>query len=357
MKILNKKQFKFLLIIFFAVFSLLVNFKIADAGFCSLVPSAGNITLPVNSTTLTWSNGGGSVQGTYAELLSSALQSEPWPGYKFPATGGSQSMTSLVAGHHSYRIRCDYFGEPPMESVASVYVNHRVTLTASPSSMTLPANSTTLTWSMTNGSDSRNLPTSCTASASPANASWTGSKGTAATNSQVVTNLVVGTNNFTITCPKSGLATSVSTVAVTVTAPIPTTPTGLTTTAVIAACGTGRINISWNASSGATSYQLRDGATQIYSGSATSFAHTGLAAGSSHSYSVRATNATGSSAYSSPATPGTAPAACAPIPTTPTGLTTTAVIAACGTGRINISWNASSGATSYQLRDGATQIY
>ena len=233
-------------------------------------------------------------------------------------------MTGLVAGHHSYRIQCNYYDQPPWESVASVYVSHKVTLTASPTSMTLPTNSTTLTWSMTNGSDSRNLPDSCTASASPANASWTGAKARAATNSQLVTGLVAGTNNFTITCPKSGLTTSVSTVAVTVTAPIPPVPINLTATP--GACGTGTINLSWTASAGATSYQLRDGATQIYTGAATSFSHTGLAVSSSHSYTVRATNATGSSAYSS-AVAGTAPAICAApscSSATPDGDTTSA---------------------------------
>ncbi len=90
---------------------------------------------------------------------------------------------------------------------------------------------------------------------------------------------------------------------------LPLTPSGLIATT--GSCGTGTINVSWNASIGATSYTLRDGAVVIYTGAGTSFPHSGLTAGSSHSYSVLATNAAGSSAYSS-AVSGTAPVACAP---------------------------------------------
>ncbi len=91
---------------------------------------------------------------------------------------------------------------------------------------------------------------------------------------------------------------------------VPATPTGLTATP--SSCGTGRIDVSWNASSGATSYTLKDGAVTIYTGAATSFAHTGLVAGSSHSYTVSATNSGGTSAYSS-AVSASAPIACAAV--------------------------------------------
>ncbi len=121
------------------------------------------------------------------------------------------------------------------------------------------------------------------------------------------------------------------------------------------ACGSGTINIGWNSVSGATSYQLRDGGTQIYDGATPSFNHTGLTDGSSHSYTVRATNGSGSSAWSGVVN-ANAPNACAAgIPGTPTSLN--ASPAACGSGTINIGWNSVSGATSYQLRDGGTQIY
>lgn len=97
---------------------------------------------------------------------------------------------------------------------------------------------------------------------------------------------------------------------ITVTVAPPATPTGLTATPQ--ACGTGQINLTWNAVSGATSYTLLDGATTIYTGAAASYAHTGLVAGSAHSYTVRANNAGGSSAYSG-AVAGNAPVVCANV--------------------------------------------
>ena len=131
-----------------------------------------------------------------------------------------------------------------------------------------------------------------------------------------------------------------------VVSPPPITPTGLTATP--AACDTGQVNLSWSAVSGATSYQLRNSAgTVIYTGAGTSFAHTGLTAGSAQSYTVRATNAVGSSAYSGSVS-ATAPSACAVVPTAPTGLT--AAPQACGSNQINLSWNAVSSVSGYDLQ-------
>ncbi len=108
----------------------------------------------------------------------------------------------------------------------------------------------------------------------------------------------------------------------------PSTPTNLTATP--GACGTGTINLSWTASSGATSYTLKDGTTVIYTGATTTYSHTGLTAGSTHSYTVFATNTTGSSAPSS-AVNATAPTAGGVTITTTTPVTnitqTTATIA------------------------------
>jgi len=131
----------------------------------------------------------------------------------------------------------------------------------------------------------------------------------------------------------------------------PLTPTNLTATA--GSCGTGTIVVSWNASAGATSYILKDGSDIIFTGSETSFSHTGLSPGSVHRYKVLATNSSGSSAYS-PIVTRNAPATC-PKPLTPTNLTATA--GSCGTGTIVVSWNASAGATSYILKDGSDIIF
>lgn len=111
------------------------------------------------------------------------------------------------------------------------------------------------------------------------------------------------TPGTTITTPNSGWQYCQYTVGTA----SPTTPTGLAATP--AACDSKTINVAWGSSSGATSYQLRDGTTQIYSGPGFLFSHTGLTAGSTHNYTVRATNSAGSSGWSSTVS-GTAPAAC-----------------------------------------------
>ncbi|MEC0227561.1 discoidin domain-containing protein [Paenibacillus alba] len=75
---------------------------------------------------------------------------------------------------------------------------------------------------------------------------------------------------------------------------LPSVPTGLTATAV----NLSQINVSWNASAGAGSYDLLiDGV--VVTNVSSPYSHTGLAAGSTHTYEVRAQNSSGSSIWSS----------------------------------------------------------
>lgn len=95
---------------------------------------------------------------------------------------------------------------------------------------------------------------------------------------------------------------------VTAVATVPATPTGFTATP--STCGNNWLNLSWNSSSGATSYRvLRDG-TQVYNGSGTTYSDTGLTAGGTYTYSLTASNSAGSSAPAS--TSGTVAQACPP---------------------------------------------
>jgi len=83
--------------------------------------------------------------------------------------------------------------------------------------------------------------------------------------------------------------------------PPPVTPTGLTATAV----SSSQINLSWNPSSGATSYTVYRSTsssgtyTSIGTTSSTSFSNTGLSASTTYFYKVDASNAGGTSAQSS----------------------------------------------------------
>jgi hypothetical protein len=130
--------------------------------------------------------------------------------------------------------------------------------------------------------------------------------------------------------------------------PAPAAPVGLTATAA----SNNQINLSWTASTGASSYNVKRATvsggpyTTIATGvTATTFSDTGLAASTTYYYVVSATNSGGESANSleASATTQAAPS----IPPAPTGLTATAKKQP---GRIGLTWSASTGATSYNVK-------
>jgi fibronectin type 3 domain-containing protein len=126
---------------------------------------------------------------------------------------------------------------------------------------------------------------------------------------------------------------------------VPAAPTGLQATA-----GNAQVSLSWNASTGATSYNVKRSTTSggpyttVASPTATNYTDTGLTNGTTYYYVVSAVNSAGESANSGQvsATPN------AP-PTAPTGLAATA-----GNAQVSLSWNASTGATSYNVKRSTT---
>lgn len=130
----------------------------------------------------------------------------------------------------------------------------------------------------------------------------------------------------------------------------PAAPTGLSATA-----GNTQVSLSWTGSSGATSYNLYRGTTAggesttpVATGiTATSYTNTGLTNGATYYYKVKAVNSSGASAYSNEAS--ATPTAPAGVPAAPTGLSATA-----GNTQVNLTWTASSGATSYEVYRGTT---
>ena len=121
----------------------------------------------------------------------------------------------------------------------------------------------------------------------------------------------------------------------------PAKPTGLQVTGVTA----DGARLSWTATRGATSYEVRRTGATTPVGSSSTMAHefSGLAAGTQYTFSVRARNASGVS--------GWAEARATTIPTQPTGLQVTGVTAS----GARLSWTAVRGATSYEVkRTGAT---
>jgi fibronectin type 3 domain-containing protein len=126
----------------------------------------------------------------------------------------------------------------------------------------------------------------------------------------------------------------------------PAVPTGLVAT------GTNmQVTLGWNAVSGATNYSLKwsltngSGYVTLTNLAGTSFVHTGLTNGTTYYYVVSALNAAGESAVSASAsaTP------LSPVPSAPIGLTTVP-----GDSWVALSWNASGGATGYNVKSSLT---
>ncbi|HTQ62229.1 MAG TPA: glycoside hydrolase family 44 protein [Candidatus Solibacter sp.] len=129
---------------------------------------------------------------------------------------------------------------------------------------------------------------------------------------------------------------------------VPAAPSGLQATA-----GNAQVNLTWSASSGATSYHVKRGTTsggpytQVSAPTAANFTDTGLTNGTTYFYVVSALNSAGESANSSQAS--AAPIAPGLPPAAPTGLQATS-----GNAQIGFTWNASTGATSYHLKRATT---
>ena len=112
-----------------------------------------------------------------------------------------------------------------------------------------------------------------------------------------------------------------------------------------------QINLAWNASSGATSYNVKSATvnggpyTTIASGvTATNYNNTGLTAATTYYYVVSAVNLSGESTNSSQVSATTQSAGS--VPSAPTGLTPTVV----SSNQINLAWNSASNATSYNVK-------
>ena len=130
--------------------------------------------------------------------------------------------------------------------------------------------------------------------------------------------------------------------------PMPAAPGG-----VSAVGGAGQVTLSWNAVSGATSYNLyyatesgvsTASGTKI-SSTTTPYVQSGLTAGTAYYYIITAVNSAGESSASIQVSASTTAAPAVPtVPAAPSG-----VITSGGTKQVTISWNAVSTATSYNV--------
>ncbi len=129
---------------------------------------------------------------------------------------------------------------------------------------------------------------------------------------------------------------------------VPPAPTGLTA----APASISRIDLSWTASPGAISYNIKRADslagpyTTVASGvNITSHSDAGLSASTTYYYVVSAVNGSGESADSAPATATTL----ASPPDAPTGLSTVL-----GHNQVTLTWTVSGGATSYTVKRATT---
>ena len=125
-------------------------------------------------------------------------------------------------------------------------------------------------------------------------------------------------------------------------------PTNLTATA-----GNQQANLTWTASSGATSYYVKRGTvsggpyTTVGTPAGTTYADMNLTNGTAYYYVVTAVSAAGESGNSNQASATPTAGAAAPVP--PMNLTATG-----GNQQVSLAWTASSGATNYNVKRGTT---
>jgi chitodextrinase len=128
---------------------------------------------------------------------------------------------------------------------------------------------------------------------------------------------------------------------------VPSAPTGLAVTGTTSST----VALSWTGSSGATGYNVYQGATKVATVTGTTDTVTGLAASTSYTFSVTATNSAGESGHSGSVTATTA-SSTPTKPAAPTGLSVTGTTSS----TVGLSWTSSSGATGYNVYQGATKV-
>lgn len=226
------------------------------------------------------------------------------------------------------------------------------TLPAAPTGVTATGgtNQVTVSWPAVMGATSYNLYWSGTTGVTTTNGTLVGG----ATSPAVVTGLAANTAYFFVVTAVNGAGESMASVQVAATTiatvPPPTTapaaPTGAN-----AIGGNAQVTVSWSGVTGATSYNIywspTPGVTTatgtLISGVSSPFVHTGRTASTAYFYIVTAVNSAGESNASGEVT-ATTNAPPLAVPVAPTG-----VAAVGGNQQVTISWNAVSGATSYNL--------
>jgi fibronectin type 3 domain-containing protein len=322
-----------------------------------VVPSVAVPAAPTGMTavagngqaSLTWN---ASTGATSYNVKRATTSGGPYTAIAAGMTSTSYADSSLTNGATYYYVvsAVNSGGESANSAQASATPQAPVTIPAAPAGMTAVAGNAqaSLAWNASTGATSYNVKRATT-SGGLYTAIATGLTSTSYVNSS----LTNGTTYYYVVSAVNSAGESANSTQASATpqAPvtIPAAPTGMT-----AVAGNAQASLAWNASTGATSYNVKRATTSggpytaIATGlTSTSYVNSSLTNGTTYYYVVSAVNSAGESANSTPANatpqaPGTVPAA----PTNPTALA--------GNAQVSLAWNASTGATSYNVKRATT---
>ncbi len=313
----------------------------APAAPTGLVATAGNAQV-----SFTWNASTGAT-GYY--IKRTTVSGGPYTQIAAPSAT-SYTDTGLTNGTAYYYVVSAFnsAGQSPNSSQVSATPAAPLTAPAAPTGLQATAGNAqvSLTWAASTGATSYHVKRSTT------NGGPYTQVAAPATTSDTDSGLTNGTAYYYVVSAvnAAGESANSSQVSATPVAPAapPAAPTGLQATG-----GNAQVILNWTASTGATSYHVKRSTTsggpyaQIAAPASANYTDTGLANGTTYYYVVSAVNSAGESANSSQVS-ATPVAPLAP-PAMPTGLQATA-----GNAQVVLSWNASAGATSYNVLRSAT---
>jgi fibronectin type 3 domain-containing protein len=264
---------------------------------------------------------------------------------------GATITTSVAAGTYYFVVTSDgTYGDVGQYSVSGTIVATTATVPSVPGGVSATAGDglVALSWNSPAGATSYDLYRGTSPNGEGSTPYQTGLLSTSFTDTGLTDGVTYYYRVSAIdSAGQSGLSSEVSATPM---VPVPSAPGGVTATG-----GPGQVSLSWNGSTGATSYNVYrattpggEGSTPFRTGlTATTFTDPGLSSGTTYYYQVTAVNGTGESGSSSEVSATPLPTSTAPA--TPTGLTANP-----GTGSVSLSWSVSTGATSYDIYRGTS---
>ena len=252
----------------------------------------------------------------------------------YSGSSTSDNISGLASGNYVYQVQaCNSSGCSGFASSGTVTM-----IPAASASITVPANS--FTASVPVSWQASSLANNYVLEEYPYNGGW-GVAYEGGNTSYTASVPGSGTYQFQVAaCGQGGCSAYTTSGNVIVT--LPPSLSASTTSSI-----SGTFTMSWNAIPTATSYNLLQNGTSVYSGSGTSWSSNALGNGS-YTYTVQSCNASGCGGASNAVTVAVNHIA-APSLSASTGNSTS--------GTFSLSWNTVANATSYQLYQGGTLVY